>query len=243
MRIFGLIGENLEKSFSSKYFQKKFLKEKIMDAQYINLELTDIMELKKLVKKHTFSGLNITMPYKESVIPLLDGLSKEAKEIGAVNTICLIGNKLIGYNTDYIGFTKSIQTLLESRKKALILGNGGAAKAIKYALRTLNIEYKIVTRRGAFNYVDVTKEILEDYNIIINTTPIGAYPLANSCPKIPYEYLNERHLLFDLTYNPNQTKFLSYGKKRNTQTKNGLEMLHIQAEESWNIWNSRVTKY
>ena len=144
--------------------------------------------------------------------------------------------------SNLVVFEKDLSSC-ESRKKALILCNGGAAKAIKYALRTLNIEYKIVTRIGAFNYVDVTKEILEDYNIIINTTPIGTYPLDNSYPKIPYEYLNERHLLFDLTYNPNQTKFLTYGKERNAQTKNGLEMLHIQAEESWNIWNSRVTKY
>lgn len=243
MRIFGLIGKNLEQSFSSKYFQQKFLKEKITDAQYINIEIKDIAEIRGLIKNNSFSGLNITIPYKESIIPLLDGLSKEAEDIGAVNTIRFIGNKLIGYNTDHIGFRKSIMTLIADRKKALILGNGGAAKAIRYALEMLDVEYKIVTRGSSFDYLDITKEILEHYNIIINTTPLGSYPSINECPKIPYEYLNGRHLLFDLIYNPDQTKFLNYGKTKDTQIKNGLEMLHIQAEESWNIWNLQVAKY
>mgnify|MGYP001393858823 CR=1 FL=1 len=237
MRTFGLIGRNLEYSFSSQYFNKKICEEKITDAQYLNFELKEISEFKLLIERNKLSGLNITIPYKEAIIPFLDELSKEAKSIGAVNTIRFSNEKLIGYNTDYLGFINSIQPLLKGRNKAIILGNGGAAKAIKYALQKLSIEYKTVNRNTSFDYLDITKEITGYHTIIINTTPVGSYPKTDETPNIPYEYLNEDYLLFDLIYNPYETKFLAYGKARNTQIKNGLEMLQIQAEESWKIWN------
>ena len=237
MRTFGLIGKSLEHSFSSQYFNEKFFKEGITDTQYLNFELKDISEFKQLIEKNKLSGLNITIPYKESIIPFLDELNEEAKEIGAVNTIQFSNGKTIGHNTDHIGFTNSIQPLLEDRNKAIILGDGGAAKAIKYALKKLNIEYKTINRNTSFDYLDITKQITGYYTIIINTTPVGSYPNINDFPKIPYEYLNQNYLLFDLIYNPNETKFLAYGKAKNAQTKNGLEMLQLQAEESWNIWN------
>ena len=237
MRTFGLIGKSLEHSFSSQYFNEKFFKEGITDTQYLNFELKDISEFKQLIEKNKLSGLNITIPYKESIIPFLDELNEEAKEIGAVNTIQFRNGKTIGHNTDHIGFTNSIKPLLEDRNKAIILGDGGAAKAIKYALKKLNIEYKTINRNTSFDYLDITKQITGYYTIIINTTPVGSYPNINDFPKIPYEYLNQNYLLFDLIYNPNETKFLAYGKAKNAQTKNGLEMLQLQAEESWNIWN------
>ena len=237
MRTFGLIGKSLEHSFSSQYFNEKFFKEGITDTQYLNFELKDISEFKQLIEKNKLSGLNITIPYKESIIPFLDELNEEAQEIGAVNTIQFSNGKTIGHNTDHIGFTNSIKPLLEDRNKAIILGDGGAAKAIKYALKKLNIEYKTINRNTSFDYLDITKQITGYYTIIINTTPVGSYPNINNFPKIPYEYLNQNYLLFDLIYNPNETKFLAYGKAKNAQTKNGLEMLQLQAEESWNIWN------
>ena len=237
MRTFGLIGKSLEHSFSSQYFNEKFFKEGITDTQYLNFELKDISEFKQLIEKNKLSGLNVTIPYKESIIPFLDELNEEAQEIGAVNTIQFSNGKTIGHNTDHIGFTNSIQPLLEGRNKAIILGDGGAAKAIKYALKKLNIEYKTINRNTSFDYLDITKQITGYYTIIINTTPVGSYPNINDFPKIPYEYLNQNYLLFDLIYNPNETKFLAYGKAKNAQTKNGLEMLQLQAEESWNIWN------
>lgn len=237
MRTFGLIGKSLEHSFSSQYFNEKFFKEGITDTQYLNFELKHISEFTELIKTNKLSGLNITIPYKESIIPFLDELNEEAQEIGAVNTIQFSNGKTIGHNTDHIGFTNSIQPLLEDRNKAIILGDGGAAKAIKYALKKLNIEYKTINRNTSFDYLDITKQITGYYTIIINTTPVGSYPNINDFPKIPYEYLNQNYLLFDLIYNPNETKFLAYGKAKNAQTKNGLEMLQLQAEESWNIWN------
>ena len=237
MRTFGLIGKSLEHSFSSQYFNEKFFKEGITDTQYLNFKLKDISEFKQLIEKNKLSGLNITIPYKESIIPFLDELNEEAKEIGAVNTIQFRNGKTIGHNTDHIGFTNSIKPLLEDRNKAIILGDGGAAKAIKYALKKLNIEYKTINRNTSFDYLDITKQMTGYYTIIINTTPVGSYPNINDFPKIPYEYLNQNYLLFDLIYNPNETKFLAYGKAKNAQTKNGLEMLQLQAEESWNIWN------
>ena len=237
MKTFGLIGKKLEHSFSSKYFSEKFIKEEITDAEYLNFEIKDIIEFKKLVNKKKLSGINVTIPYKQTIIPFLDELNENAKIIGAVNTIRFDNGKLIGYNTDYIGFMNSIKPILEDRNKAIILGDGGSAKAIKYALKKLNIEYRTVKRRSSFSYLNITKKITDYYDIIINATPIGLYPNIKDFPKIPYQYLNEKHLLYDLIYNPNETNFLTYGKIQKTKTKNGLEMLQIQAEESWKIWN------
>jgi len=238
MRTFGLIGKTLSHSFSEVYFNEKFLKEDISDAEYKNFELNNISEFTDLISKMKLSGLNVTIPYKESVIPFLDELTPQAKAIGAVNTIQFKDNKLIGHNTDTIGFSQSIYPFLNERKRALILGNGGASKAIQYALKTLNIEYKIVSRKSSFDYSDISSKTLGYYDIIINTTPLGTYPEIADFPQIPYKELNENHLLFDLIYNPIESTFLRFGKTRNCSIKNGLEMLEIQAESSWNIWNS-----
>tara|TARA_B100001250_G_scaffold69166_1_gene55492 strand:- start:8577 stop:9293 length:717 start_codon:yes stop_codon:yes gene_type:complete len=238
MRTFGLIGKNLLYSFSAKYFAQKFLKEKITNTQYLDFEIQDIAEFRSLIHKVNLNGLNVTIPYKESIIPLLDELSETAKIIGAVNTIRFANGKLIGHNTDYLGFLKSINPLLDGRNRAIILGDGGSAKAIKYALKKLHIEYKTVNRNTSLSYSDITSQITDNYSIIINTTPLGSHPEINKFPNIPYQDLTTKHLLFDLIYNPEKTKFLTYGKSRGTKTKNGLEMLKIQAEESWKIWNT-----
>ena len=238
MRIFGLIGETLTHSFSEEYFNKKFHNEDIKDCEYKSFELSNVSEFADLISKMKLSGLNVTIPYKESVIPFLHKLTPQAKAIGAVNTIEFNGNKLIGHNTDTIGFSQSIQPILNGRNKALILGNGGASKAIQYALKTLNIEYKIVSRKSLFDYSDISIKSIGYYDVIINTTPLGTYPKTADSPQIPYTQLNENHLLFDLIYNPIESTFLRLGKTRNCSIKNGLEMLEIQAESSWNIWNS-----
>ena len=236
MRTFGLIGKSLKHSFSTSYFNEKFYKEGV-DAEYLSFELENIQDFKTLINEKQLSGLNVTIPYKESIIPFLDELSNEAKIIGAVNTIQFINGITIGHNTDFIGFSNSIKPLLDGRKSALILGNGGAAKAVKYALDLLNIDFKTVNRNTSFDYLDITLQTAEFYDIIINTTPLGTHPNTIEFPKIPYENLNSNHLLFDLIYNPSETKFLKYGKAKGATIKNGLEMLQIQAEESWNIWN------
>jgi len=238
MNTFGLIGKSLSHSFSEKYFNKKFHNEDIKNCEYKNFELNDISEIKELISQVNLSGLNVTIPYKKSVIPFLDELTPEAKAIGAVNTIEFKGNKLIGHNTDTIGFLQSIYPILNGRKKALILGNGGASKAIQNALKKLNIEYKIVSRNSSFDYLDISNQLIDYYKVIINTTPLGTYPDIAEYPQIPYKKLNESHLLFDLIYNPVESQFLQFGKTRNCIIKNGLEMLEIQAESSWNIWNS-----
>ena len=238
MRTFGLIGKNLSHSFSERYFKTKFHKENIINTEYKNFELNNISEFTALIRKMKPSGLNITIPYKESVIPFLNELTPQAKAIGAVNTIQFKDNKLIGHNTDTTGFSQSIHPILNGRKKALILGNGGASKAIQYALKILNIEYKIVNRESSFDYLDIKSKHVGYYDIIINTTPLGTYPKTADFPQIPYKDLNENHLLFDVIYNPIESTFLHFGKIRNCSIKNGLEMLEIQAESSWHIWNS-----
>lgn len=238
MRTFGLIGKSLSHSFSESYFTNKFQKEGITNTEYKKFELSNISEFPDLIKNNQLSGINVTIPYKESIIPFLDELTPQAKTIGAVNTIQFKGDKLIGHNTDTIGFLQSISPILKGRDKALILGNGGAAKAVKNALKTLNIEHKTVSRNSLFNYLDINSEIIGYYDIIINTTPLGTYPNTTEFPQISYNYLNKKHLLFDLIYNPKETEFLRFGKAKNCSIKNGLEMLEIQAESSWNIWNS-----
>ncbi len=238
MRTFGLIGKSLSHSFSSGFFNEKFFKEGITNTEYLNFELHDISEFTQLIKTHKLSGLNVTLPYKESIIPFLDELSEDAKSIGAVNTIEIVNGKHIGHNTDIIGFKQSLSPILDGRDSALILGDGGAAKAVKSALNQLNISHKTVSRKGSFNYSDISIQDIEFNSIIINTTPLGMSSEIENYPKIPYEVLTEKHLLFDLIYNPSETLFLKYGRAHKTRTKNGLEMLQIQAEASWNIWNT-----
>jgi len=238
MKTFGLIGKNLSHSFSSRYFNEKFYKEGVTDTEYLNFEINDINEFQQLIKKQNLSGINVTLPYKESIIPFLDELSEKAKKIGSVNTIQISHGKLIGHNTDVIGFKQSITPLLSGRNTALILGDGGAAKAVKFVFNQLNISHKTINRNSSFDYSDITRELIGYNAIIINTTPIGMMPKIKNYPQIPYELLTEEHLLFDLIYNPKETLFLKYGRANNACTKNGLEMLQIQAETSWNIWNT-----
>ena len=237
MRTFGLIGKTLSHTFSERYFNEKFDKKDINDAEYKNFELKSIADFPRFIADNKLSGLNVTIPYKESIIPFLDDLTDNAKNIGAVNTIQFIDGETIGHNTDWIGFSKSIKPLLGDKKTALILGNGGGAKAIKFALNKLNIKHKTVSRNTAFDYSDVTTKTIDYYSIIINTTPLGTHPKIHEFPKINYTELNSKNLLFDLIYNPNESRFLQYGKTKGSEIKNGLEMLQIQAEESWNIWN------
>ena len=238
MKIYGLIGGNISHSFSATYFKEKFYKEGITNCAYKNFEVEDISLLKEIIEHENILGLNITIPYKTSVIPLLDDLTEEAKQIQAVNTIQVQKGQLIGHNTDILGFEHSIKPLLQGRKNALILGNGGASKAVQFILKKLNINYTIVSRNTSLKYSDITNKIIGYHSIIINTTPLGTNPNTTTFPQLPYRCINTKHLLFDLVYNPEQTLFLKYGKAKGAVTKNGLEMLQIQAETSWNIWNT-----
>lgn len=239
MRSFGLIGKDLTHSFSKKYFTEKFKKRKLIDYQYLNFDMKHLSmkAIKKIIKKYNIEGLNVTSPYKEKIIPYIDTLTEEAKNINSVNTIKIIKNKLIGYNTDIIGFQKSFLPLTDKKKNILILGNGGVSKTIQFILRRENYNYKIVSRNSNFNYQKITKEIIKTHHIIINTTTLGMYPKIKTYPKLPYNELNSKHSLFDLVYNPEETLFLRFGRLNNTKTKNGIEMLELQAEESWKIWN------
>ena len=238
MKTFGLIGKSLSHSFSSSYFNKKFFKERITNTRYLNFELSDISEFPQLIKKQNLSGINITIPYKESIIPFLDELSENAKRIGSVNTVQISNGKLIGHNTDIIGFKQSITPLLAGRNTALILGDGGAAKAVKFVFNQLTISHKTINRNSSFDYSDITSQLIDCNTIIVNTTPLGMIPEIKNYPQIPYALLTKKHLLFDLIYNPKETLFLKYGRANKACTKNGLEMLQIQAETSWNIWNT-----
>ncbi|MFN4234626.1 MAG: shikimate dehydrogenase family protein [Bacteroidia bacterium] len=248
MRTFGLIGFPLSHSFSPDYFNKKFQQQNI-EAIYKTFPLKSINDFFSILNNNpTLEGLNVTIPYKETIISYLDEISSEAKEIGAVNCINIVyKNKkpyLIGYNTDFIGFEKSfIPCLKPHHKKALVLGNGGAAKAIKFVLKKLDIPFKTVVRtiknKEELLYTELNKELLNNYTIIINTTPLGTYPETENCPDIPYHFLNNSHFLYDLIYNPAESLFLKKGKLLNAEIKNGYEMLVIQAEESWKIWNNQ----
>jgi shikimate dehydrogenase len=242
MRLFGLIGYPLSHSFSKKYFTKKFEAEDIKDCSYELFPIHDIHELSGLIKNHPgLKGLNVTVPYKQLVLPHLSH-SNIPEGLNACNCIKIENNKLIGYNTDVIGFEKSLLPLLQDHHpKALILGNGGAALAVQFVLRRLNIDFKTVSRKlhdgSMLTYGDVTTEIISEHTLIINTTPLGTFPGINECPAIPYDGISENHLLYDLIYNPEKTKFLTEGEKRGAQIYNGYKMLVIQAEESWKIWN------
>ena len=237
MKTYGLIGFPLNHSFSKKYFTNKFRFENI-DAKYINIEIESLDCFKELIIKNNLLGLNVTIPYKSRVLDFLDYTDNTAKKIGAVNTIKIIDDKLYGYNTDVIGFEKSIKPLLDNRKDALILGNGGVSKAIQFILKKLEINYKIVSRNSSFDYSDINESFINTLDIVINTTPLGTYPKINTAPNLPYSFLNSKHLLFDVVYNPMLSLFLNKGKEQGCVIKNGLEMLQIQADESWNIWNS-----
>lgn len=248
MRKFGLIGYPLSHSFSAGFFAKKFSEEHIIDAIYQNYPLESIDLLTDLITSNPkLTGLNVTIPFKEKVIPFLSELDETAQKVGAVNTIKFQRKQgilsLTGYNTDVYGFEESIKPHLESTHiKALILGTGGASKAVIYVLQKLNIKTDIVSRTsipGIYKtYDELTIDDIFEHKVIINTTPLGMYPKLDQLPAIPYNNITSHHLLFDLIYNPLQTAFLSEGKKRGAKTINGLEMLHLQALKAWEIWNS-----
>ena len=240
MNTYALIGKSLQHSLSKKYFSDKFKKNRINNYEYINIELDKIHLIKDAINTNSLSGFNVTSPYKQAIIPYLKEISKSAESINAVNTVKVINKEMYGYNTDIIGFEKSISPLIKNRNRALILGSGGSSKSVQYTLNKLNMKFKVVSRGSLMDYSDLSKEIIEKNEIIINCTPVGTYPNHNEYPPIPYKYLNPKHLLFDLVYNPSQTKFLSFGLKYNSEIKNGLEMLKIQADESWKIWNSNI---
>ena len=239
---FGLIGKDISYSFSKKFFTQKFINEGLNNCSYENYDISSISKLLEVINDTKIKGLNVTIPYKESVIELLNHIDPIAKKIGAVNTIKIDKqNKLLGYNTDYIGFKKSLESNISNQKRALILGTGGASKAIVYALKTLNIKTLLVSRQNreeCITYEDVSNQIIKDHTIIINCTPLGTYPNIEECPKIPYEYITDRHLCYDLIYNPIKTKFLILSEKKGASIINGNEMLENQAMESWKIWNS-----
>ena len=235
---YGLIGKALAHSFSPSFFEKKFKKEGIRNVTYELFPLPKIDEFEGLRNDTSILGWNVTVPYKTSIIPYLDRLSLEAMEIGAVNTIKREKDGLIGYNTDLIGFRLSLLPLLNQRSsiKALVLGTGGASKAICYALNKMDVQYKCVSRTGVLSYEQLDQSILEAHQLMINTTPLGMHPQLTSKPSIPYQYLNDQHILYDLVYNPAMTQFLKLGSQRGAKIVNGLEMLERQAEAAWCIW-------
>lgn len=245
---YGLIGYPLGHSFSISYFNQKFQDENI-DAVYENYEIPSIDELPEVLSSNPeLKGINVTIPYKEKVLPFLDSISPEARAIGAVNVIRVShkGNKTLlkGYNSDVIGFTKSIEPMLDKKlhQKALILGTGGASKAIDYGLRNLGLETVFVSRYerpGTIQYKNITPEVVKEYNVIINCTPIGMYPKTEVCPELPYEAMDSHTILYDLIYNPDETLFMKRGAEYGANVKNGLEMLLLQAFSSWEFWHEK----
>ena len=243
--VFGLLGKNISYSFSRGFFTEKFKALNFKKNKYVNFDIQQIEDFPSIInKEQNLKGLNVTIPYKEEVIKYLDKLDTTSKKIGAVNTIKFTkrGN-LKGYNSDVVGFENSIKPLLKKHhNKALILGTGGASKAIAFVLKKNNIKYKFVSRspegKKEISYDSLTQEVLQKYSVIINCTPLGTAPNIEKCPNIPYQYLTEKHLLFDLIYNPEVSTFLSKGKEKGAAIKNGFEMLELQAEDSWRIWNN-----
>lgn len=242
---YGLIGYPLGHSFSKNYFNEKFANEGI-DAEYINFEIPEIGGIKEVLASNPeLKGFNVTIPYKQQIMPYLNSMTEEAEAIGAVNVVKVSYKGktpiLRGYNSDVVGFTRSIEPLLEPcHKKALILGTGGASKAVDYGLRQLGLETKFVSRTqktGMFTYGEITPEVIKEYNVIVNCTPVGMYPHTEQCPILPYAAMDTHTLLYDLIYNPDETMFLQKGREHGAITKNGLEMLLLQAFASWEFWH------
>lgn len=259
MKKYGLIGYPLTHSFSKKYFTDKFSKEGFEDREYELYPLQNLSDLPALINDtHDLCGLNVTVPHKIGVMFYLDKIDPAAREIDAVNCIKIVNHqpveaffsgelssmkvRLEGYNTDAFAFEASLKPLLKKHhQKALVLGNGGASRAVAYVLNKLNISYRLVSRRAIgkqLSYTQLTADVMKERLLIINTTPVGTAPDIENCPDIPYELLTSKHLLYDLIYNPEETEFLKRGKEKGASIKNGLEMLHLQAEKSWEIWNS-----
>jgi shikimate dehydrogenase len=244
---FGLIGKSLKHSFSKDYFEKKFKDLGLKDYTYTNFEIATIEEFKDLIKKHPqLRGLNVTFPYKESIVPYMQELSAEATATGAVNCIKIENGKLTGYNTDVYGFSQSIKPFLDTNhSRALILGTGGAAKAVAYALKKTGVDVYFATSsakktENTFFYSEINEVAMNAFKLIINATPLGTFPNVNTCPPLPYHLFTKEHFAYDLVYNPEQTLFLKQAKEHGAATMNGLSMLHLQAEKSWEIWTSNL---
>ena len=240
---YGIIGFPLGHSFSRAFFTEKFQKEHI-DAEYVNFEIPSAHLLPEIVRSNPhLRGLNVTLPYKEAVIPMLDSMSDEAREIGAVNVIQVREGRLKGFNSDIIGFMGSLRPLLKPwHQHALVLGTGGASRAIRVGLERLGLDWTYVSRtaaEGRLTYAALTPEVMEHFQVIVNCSPVGMFPKVDACPDIPYHLLSSRHLLYDLVYNPEETLFLKRGAQQGATIKNGLEMLHLQALASWEFWNER----
>ncbi|WP_255307427.1 shikimate dehydrogenase family protein [Allomuricauda sp. CP2A] len=239
---YGLLGRNISYSFSQGYFTRKFKELGLDDHSYENFDIPEISEFKSVLTEPNLKGLNVTIPYKQDVIPYLDELDEKAAKIGAVNTIKFTQNGLKGFNTDAYGFKVSLQSFLQPHhKKALVLGTGGASKAICFVLDELGIDHAYVSRnkkKNQFTYEELTKDIVEAYTVIINCTPLGTHPNVGNKPDLPYQYIGNKHLLFDLIYNPEKTTFLALGEAKGATISNGLEMLLGQAEKAWEIWNT-----
>lgn len=249
MKTYGLIGYRLGHSFSRKFFTEKFERENLKEHEYVNFELDNITDFPGIFEQgKEICGLNCTIPYKQEIRRFLDEIDDEAAEIGAVNTVKIInrGGKRIlkGFNTDLYGFENSLRPMLgEKHKKALILGTGGASRAIKYSFDRLGISYVSATTKknpgeNEIGYNELDETLMNEYLIIVNATPLGTFPNVDSCPDIPYRFISTNHVLYDLVYNPEETLFLKKGKAQGAKTKNGLEMLHLQALKSWEIWNA-----
>jgi shikimate dehydrogenase len=246
MKVYGLIGRTLSHSFSEKYFTEKFQKEHIEDCRYQNFELKDLKnEIGNLKKEPDIKGLNVTIPYKTQIIPFLDDLSEECREINACNCIQISNSKWTGFNTDVTGFEKSFVPHLKSfHRKALILGTGGASNAVAFVLKKLNIDFIKLSRLKnsspfVITYEELSAEKFREFQIVINTTPLGTFPDVNECPPVPYDLVDDQYYFFDLVYNPAKTLFLSLAEKGGATIENGEKMLAIQAEESWKIWNAK----
>lgn len=243
MRKFGLIGFPLTHSFSKRFFAEKFESEGLSDCYFENFQIESVEEIEEILHRHPdLIGLSVTIPHKESIISLLDHVNETVLKIKACNCIKIFGGKLSGYNTDVLGFEKSFKEVIRPEyNKALILGTGGASKAVEYVLEKLGFKYKLVSRMPSLNnlsYEQLTPELIASTDVIINATPLGMYPDVLKAPDIPYAAINENHLLYDLIYNPPKTQFLKLGEEKGARIKNGFEMLEIQAEESWKIWNT-----
>ena len=238
---FGLIGKNIEYSFSKSYFDKKFSKKtEYKNFKYENFDIESVSDVKNIFKQKNISGLNVTIPYKEKIIPYLDKITTNAKQIGAVNTLIFKDDEIIGENTDVIGFEIALKLFIKKNPvKAMILGTGGASKAVEYVLKKNNIEFIIVSRNPKINeihYKEISKKIINYYRLIINCTPLGTFPEIKNFPKIPYNFINSKNYLFDLIYNPNQTMFMKKGNEYGAKVSNGNYMLVQQAEASWKLW-------
>lgn len=242
---FGLIGKSLSHSFSKKYFEEKFKHFGLNEHVFLNFELQQIEEFLPLVHSHkNLKGLSVTMPYKESIIPFLDELSEEAKQIGAVNCVQFYNQKIIGHNTDAYGFSQSIKPFLDyNHERALVLGTGGASKAIAFVLKKIGLEVFYVTSsktkktNNTFFYDEINERVVNAFKLIVNTSPVGTTPNINECPVLPFEFISAQHLFYDLIYNPNETLFLKKAREKGAIVVNGFSMLQLQAEKSWEIWN------